>query len=55
MNDNPLPSFALRLIAQGNAGVSVATAMLAIMYWPVTLAVVATTFARRWLSRRRNG
>ena len=55
VNDNPLPSFALRLIAQGNAGVSVATAMLAVMYWPVTLAVVATTFARRWLSRRRNG
>ncbi len=54
VNDNPLPSFALRLIAQGNAGVSMATAVLAMMYWPVTLAVVAATFIRRWL-RRRSG
>jgi preprotein translocase subunit SecA len=52
VNDNPLPSFALRLIAQGNAGVSVATAMLAIMYWPVTIAVVTVTFVRRWIKRR---
>jgi preprotein translocase subunit SecA len=53
VNDNPLPSFALRLIAQGNAGVSVATAMLAIMYWPVTIGVVTATFVRRWLRRKR--
>jgi preprotein translocase subunit SecA len=52
VNDNPLPSFALRLIAQGNAGVSIATALLAVMYWPVTIGVVATTFLRRWLKRR---
>jgi preprotein translocase subunit SecA len=53
VNDNPLPSFGLQLIAQGNAGVSVATAMLAIMYWPVTIAVVTVTFLRRWLARRK--
>jgi preprotein translocase subunit SecA len=52
VNDNPLPSFALRLIAQGNAGVSMATAILAVLYWPVTLVVVTLTFARRWLARR---
>jgi preprotein translocase subunit SecA len=52
VNDNPLPSFGLRLIAQGNAGVSLATAMLAMMYWPVTIVVVATTFVRRWLRRQ---
>ncbi len=52
VNDNPLPSFALRLIAQGNAGVSVATAMLAAIYWPVTIAVVAATFVRRWVGRK---
>jgi preprotein translocase subunit SecA len=54
VNDNPLPSFALRLIAQGNAGVSLATAMLAIMYWPITLAVVTVTFLRRRLARRKS-
>jgi len=55
VNDNPLPSFALRLIEPGNAGVSVATAMIAMMYWPVTIAVVTATFARRWLRRRQTG
>jgi preprotein translocase subunit SecA len=53
VNDNPLPSFALQLIAPGNFGVSLATAWLALMYLPVTVAVVATTFARRWLRRRQ--
>ena len=53
VNDNPLPSFALQLIATGNFGVSLATAFLAILYWPVTLGVVATTFVRRWLRRKR--
>jgi preprotein translocase subunit SecA len=53
VNDNPLPSFALQLIATGNAGVSLATAMLAIMYWPMTIVIVTTTFVRRWLRRKR--
>jgi preprotein translocase subunit SecA len=53
VNDNPLPSFALQLIAPGNLGVSVATMTLAVVYFPVTLAVVATMFVRRWLRRRR--
>ena len=54
VNDNPLPSFGLQLIAPGNLAVSIATATLAVVYFPVTVAVVATTFARRWLRRRRS-
>ncbi len=53
VNDNPMPSFALQLIATGNVGVSLATASLAILYWPVTLGIVATTFVRRWVRRQR--
>ena len=52
VNDNPLPSFGLQLIAPGNLAVSVATATLAVVYFPVTVAVVAVTFIRRWLRRR---
>ncbi len=52
VNDNPMPSFALQLIASGNMGVSLATVALAVMYWPVTVVVVATTFVRRHLRRR---
>jgi preprotein translocase subunit SecA len=53
VNDNPLPSFGLQLIAQGNLAVSIATATLAVAYFPITIAVVAITFIRRWLRRRR--
>jgi preprotein translocase subunit SecA len=53
VNDNPLPSFSLQLIASGNAGVAIATSILAIAYWPITLVVVATTFVRRHLQKRR--
>jgi preprotein translocase subunit SecA len=54
VNDNPLPSFALQLIAGGNAGVAFATAMLAVMYFPVTVGVVLITFLRRHLARSRH-
>ena len=50
INDNPFSSFGLSLIAPGNMAVAVATATLAVAYFPVTVAVVATTFFRRWLS-----
>jgi len=53
VNDNPLPSFGLQLIAQGNVGVALATSALALMYLPVTVGVVATVFVRRWLKRLR--
>jgi hypothetical protein len=53
VNDNPLPSFALQLIASGNFGVALATAMLAVMYFPVTVGVLATMFVRRHLASRR--
>jgi preprotein translocase subunit SecA len=52
VNDNPLPSFALQLIAPGNLGVSVATMMLAVVYFPVTVGVVTAMFVRRWIRRR---
>ena len=54
VNDNPLPSFALQLIAGGNAGVAFATAVLAVAYLPLTAVVLATTFVRRRLSRSRH-
>jgi preprotein translocase subunit SecA len=54
VNDNPLPSFGLQLIAPGNLAVSIATATLAVVYFPVTVAVVAATFIRRWRRRRRS-
>ena len=53
VNDNPLPSFGLQLIAPGNFAVALATMTLAVVYFPVTIAVVATTFIRRWLRRRQ--
>lgn len=52
VNDNPFSTLGLSLIAPGNFGVSLATAVIALAYLPVTAAVVAITFARRWLRRR---
>ncbi len=55
VNDNPLPSFALQLIAGGNAGVAFATSVLAVVYFPVTAVVLATMFVRRHLRLIRSG
>jgi uncharacterized membrane protein YhaH (DUF805 family) len=52
ITDNPFSSFGLSLIASGNYGVSFATSLLAMMYWPFTVVAVATVFVRRWLKRR---
>ncbi len=52
VNDNPFASFWVSLIAPGNFGVSLASAMLAVIYWPVTIAVAAAVFVRRLLKRR---
>ena len=52
VNDNPFASFWLSLVAPGNFGVSLATAMLAVVYWPVSLVVAAGTFIRRARARR---
>ncbi len=54
VNDNPLPSFGLQLIAPGNLAVAIATATLAVVYFPVTIAVLATTVIRRRLRRQRS-
>ena len=45
VNDNPFASFWVSLAAPGNLGVSLATAMLAVMYWPVAVAVAAAVFS----------
>ncbi len=52
VNDNPFASFWVSLIAPGNAGMSMAGAVLAVMYWPVTAVVAAAVFVRRLLKRR---
>ena len=54
INDNPFSSFGLSLIASGNAGISMVTAVLALMYWPFTIVAVTTVFVRR-LMRRDSG
>jgi preprotein translocase subunit SecA len=53
VNDNPFASFWVSLIAPGSAGTSMAGAMLAVLYWPVSAAVAAAVFVRRALGRRR--
>ena len=55
VNDNPLPSFTLQLIASGNYGVALATMVLAILYFPVTVGVLVAMFVRRRLKRTRPG
>jgi len=54
INDNPFSSFGLSLIAPGNFGTSLATSLLALMYWPFTIVAVTTVFVRR-LMRRDSG
>jgi preprotein translocase subunit SecA len=52
VNDNPFASFWVSLAAPGNFGVSLATALLAVVYWPVALVVAAGEFLRRLRQRR---
>jgi preprotein translocase subunit SecA len=52
INDNPFASFWVSLIAPGSAGTSMAGALLAILYWPVTAVIAASVFVRRLLVRR---
>ncbi|MFO7694353.1 MAG: accessory Sec system translocase SecA2 [Vicinamibacterales bacterium] len=53
VNDNPFASFWVSLIAPGSAGTSMAGALLAVFYWPVTAVVAAAVFVRRALARRK--
>ena len=55
VNDNPFASFWVSLIAPGTIGTSMAAAVLAVLYWPVTAAVAAAVFLRRALTRKRTG
>ena len=52
VNDNPFASFWVSLIAPGSLGVSMATAVLAVLYWPVSAVLAAAVFVRRLLKRR---
>jgi len=51
INDNPFASFWVSLIAPGNLGVSMATAVLAVLYWPISAGLAAAVFVRRALAR----
>ena len=53
IDDNPFSSFGLSLIAPGNLSMSMATSVLALLYWPFTIVVVTAVFARRWLRRAK--
>ncbi len=53
VNDNPFASFWVSLIAPGNVGTSMAGAILAVLYWPVSVAVAVVVFVRRALRRTR--
>lgn len=53
VNDNPFSSFGIALIAGRNIGLSAAFGLMAAIYWPVTFAVTATMFLRRWSRRTR--
>ena len=55
VNDNPFSSFGVSLLASRNIGMSAAVGMLAVLYWPVTLAISAAVFLRRLLHRRQSG
>ncbi len=52
VNDNPFASFWVSLIAPGSVGTSMAGALLAVLYWPITAVVAATVFLRRILKRK---
>jgi preprotein translocase subunit SecA len=51
VNDNPFSTLGLSLMAPGNFGVSLATAVIALAYLPATLGVVGTIFRRRRAGR----
>jgi len=52
VNDNPFSTLGISLLA--SRSLSTAVGFLAIIYLPVTVAVTATVFIRRWLKRRRD-
>ncbi len=52
VNDNPFSTLGISLLASRNIGAAATMGMLAVFYWPVSIAVAATVFIRRWLKRR---
>jgi preprotein translocase subunit SecA len=55
VSDRLTSSLGLKLIEPGNFGVSVATTMLAVVYFPITVAIATAVLVRRWLKRRGGG
>lgn len=53
VNDNPFSNLGLSLMASRNIGFAAGAGFVAVLNWPITLAVTATVFLRRWLRRRR--
>jgi preprotein translocase subunit SecA len=53
VNDNPFSTLGLNLLASRNIGAAATTGFLAMLYLPVTIAVAAVVFVRRWLQRER--
>ncbi len=52
INDNPFSSFGVSLLANCNIGFSAAVGVLAVAYFPITLAISASVLLRRWFRRR---
>ena len=56
VNDNPFSALGLSMLSSRNVGTAGAVGMLAVLYWPLTVAIAGTVFVRRWLTahaRRR--
>jgi preprotein translocase subunit SecA len=52
VNDNPFSTFSQSLMSSQNIGAAATMGMLAVVYWPISIAVAAVVFVRRWLRRR---
>jgi preprotein translocase subunit SecA len=52
VNDNPFSTFGVSLIAARNIGFSAGLGLVAVLSWPISIAVAASVFVRRWLRKR---
>ena len=53
VNDNPFSTFGVSLIAGRNIGFSAGLGLVAVLSWPISIAVAASVLVRRWLKRSR--
>jgi preprotein translocase subunit SecA len=54
VNDNPFSTIGISLMASRSIGYSAAVGLMAVMYWPITVAASAGVLLRRWARRRRS-